>query len=111
MYYGLFAWLGLPAAGIRLMMINNMHRKRDVRSIPCAPTGHPEIDIILGGRNKGISMILTAGVDAFHQAVLAAGACGNGAPRLRPDHHPNYYGAFVFDPDRYNIEAVCRKAQ
>jgi hypothetical protein len=28
---------------------------------------------------------------------------------LRPDYHANYYGAFVFDPDGNNIEAVCHK--
>jgi len=29
---------------------------------------------------------------------------------LRPEYHANYYGAFVLDPDGYNIEAVCHKA-
>lgn len=48
-----------------------------------------------------------ATVDAFHAAALAAGGKDNGAPGLRPEYHPNYYGAFVFDPDGNNIEAVC----
>jgi len=48
-----------------------------------------------------------ASVDAFHKAALAAGGRDNGAPGLRPHYHPNYYGAFVFDPDGHNIEAVC----
>lgn len=46
-------------------------------------------------------------VDAFHRAGLAAGGIDNGAPGLRPHYHPNYYGAFIRDPDGYNIEAVC----
>jgi catechol 2,3-dioxygenase-like lactoylglutathione lyase family enzyme len=46
-------------------------------------------------------------VDAFHKAALAAGGRDNGAPGLRPHYHPNYYGAFVFDPDGHNLEAVC----
>jgi catechol 2,3-dioxygenase-like lactoylglutathione lyase family enzyme len=46
-------------------------------------------------------------VDAFYQAALAAGGKDNGAPGLRPHYHPNYYGAFVLDPDGHNIEAVC----
>jgi catechol 2,3-dioxygenase-like lactoylglutathione lyase family enzyme len=46
-------------------------------------------------------------VDAFHKAALAAGGRDNGAPGLRPHYHPNYYGAFVLDPDGHNIEAVC----
>jgi catechol 2,3-dioxygenase-like lactoylglutathione lyase family enzyme len=50
-------------------------------------------------------------VDAFHRAALAAGARDNGAPALRPNYHPHYYGAFVLDPDGYNIEAVCHQAE
>lgn len=46
-------------------------------------------------------------VDAFHRAALAAGARDNGAPGPRPQYHPNYYGAFVFDPDGNNVEVVC----
>lgn len=48
-----------------------------------------------------------ANVDAFHKAALAAGGRDNGAPGLRPHYHPDYYGAFVLDPDGHNIEAVC----
>lgn len=46
-------------------------------------------------------------VDAFHAAGIAAGGTDNGAPGLRVPYHPHYYAAFVFDPDGYNIEAVC----
>jgi catechol 2,3-dioxygenase-like lactoylglutathione lyase family enzyme len=46
-------------------------------------------------------------VDAFHRAALAAGGKDNGAPGLRPQYGPNYYAAFVLDPDGNNIEAVC----
>jgi catechol 2,3-dioxygenase-like lactoylglutathione lyase family enzyme len=48
-----------------------------------------------------------AAVDAFHAAALAAGGKDNGSPGLRPHYHPDYYGAFVLDPDGQNIEAVC----
>ncbi len=48
-----------------------------------------------------------AQVDAFHAAALAAGGEDNGAPGIRAEYHPNYYGAFVLDPDGHNIEAVC----
>jgi catechol 2,3-dioxygenase-like lactoylglutathione lyase family enzyme len=51
-----------------------------------------------------------AQVDDFHRAALAAGGRDNGAPGLRPHYHPNYYGAFVLDPDGHNIEAVCHTA-
>lgn len=52
-----------------------------------------------------------AEVDAFHQAAIAAGAEDNGAPGLRPIYHPDYYGAFVIDPEGHNIEAVCHKPE
>lgn len=45
-------------------------------------------------------------VRAFHAAALAAGGRDNGAPGLRPHYGPNYYAAFVYDPDGANIEAV-----
>jgi catechol 2,3-dioxygenase-like lactoylglutathione lyase family enzyme len=48
-----------------------------------------------------------AEVRAFHAAALAAGGRDNGGPGIRADYHPNYYGAFVYDPDGHNIEAVC----
>jgi catechol 2,3-dioxygenase-like lactoylglutathione lyase family enzyme len=48
-----------------------------------------------------------AAVDAFHRAALAAGGKDNGAPGIREYYHPNYYGAFVLDPDGNNVEAVC----
>jgi catechol 2,3-dioxygenase-like lactoylglutathione lyase family enzyme len=49
-------------------------------------------------------------VDAFFASALAAGGRDNGGPGLRPQYHANYYGAFVLDPDGYNIEAVCHAA-
>jgi len=50
-----------------------------------------------------------AAVDQFYLAALAAGGRDNGAPGLRPYYDPDYYGAFVLDPDGHNIEAVCRE--
>jgi catechol 2,3-dioxygenase-like lactoylglutathione lyase family enzyme len=49
-------------------------------------------------------------VEAFHAAAIAAGGRDNGAPGPRAHYHPNYYGAFVLDPDGHNIEAVCHDA-
>ena len=46
-------------------------------------------------------------VRRFHAAALAAGGKDNGAPGLRPNYHPDYYGAFVIGPDGHNVEAVC----
>ena len=51
-----------------------------------------------------------AEVDAFHAAAMGAGGRDNGAPGLRPEYHPGYYGAFVLDPDGHNLEAVIHTA-
>jgi catechol 2,3-dioxygenase-like lactoylglutathione lyase family enzyme len=50
-------------------------------------------------------------VDLFFSAALAAGGKDNGAPGIRAIYHPNYYGAFVIDPDGHNIEAVCHSPE
>jgi len=64
-----------------------------------------------GARGPGIHVAFTAAsraqVDAFHAAGLKAGGRDNGPPGLRPHYHPSYYGAFLFDPDGINVEAVC----
>ena len=64
------------------------------------PTG---IHIALSGADH-------AAVDAFYKAALGAGAADNGKPGLRTDYHPNYYAAFVIDPDGNNLETVCHVA-
>ena len=61
------------------------------------------------GTHVAFAVETRAEVDAFHEAALAAGGRDHGAPGLRPHYHPNYYGAFVLDPDGNNIEAVCHK--
>ncbi|RKN49578.1 VOC family protein [Micromonospora endolithica] len=46
-------------------------------------------------------------VRAFHDAAVAAGAEVLHAPKVWPEYHPTYFGAFVRDPDGNNVEAVC----
>jgi catechol 2,3-dioxygenase-like lactoylglutathione lyase family enzyme len=46
-------------------------------------------------------------VDHFHRAGLEAGGRDHGGPGLRTDYSPNYYAAFLLDPDGNNVEAVC----
>ena len=48
-----------------------------------------------------------ASVGDFHRAALAAGGRDNGAPGLRADYGPNYYAAYVVDPDGFRLEALC----
>ena len=47
-------------------------------------------------------------VNAFYRAAIDAGGKDNGEPGTREGHPPNYYCAFVLDPDGQNIEATCR---
>jgi catechol 2,3-dioxygenase-like lactoylglutathione lyase family enzyme len=49
-----------------------------------------------------------ATVERFYAEAIAAGGRDNGGPGLRPHYDPDYYGAFVLDPDGHNVEAVCR---
>jgi catechol 2,3-dioxygenase-like lactoylglutathione lyase family enzyme len=67
-----------------------------------------------GGRaapGNGTHICFNAGskeeVDAFHAKALAHGGTDEGKPGLRPEYMPNYYAAFVRDPDGHKIEAVC----
>ena len=60
----------------------------------------PQVHIAFGAANR-------AKVREFYAAAMAAGATDNGPPGIRAMYHPHYYGAFVLDPDRHNIEAVC----
>ncbi len=91
--------------------------------LPAAVTGHtdvagfgeppkPDFWISKGTPNTppvhvAFRAVSRAAVDAFYRAALEAGGRDNGAPGLRPHYHPDYYGAFVLDPDGHNIEAVC----
>jgi predicted lactoylglutathione lyase len=42
-------------------------------------------------------------VDRFYNEALQAGGQDNGSPGIRAQYHPDYYGAFVLDPDGHNI--------
>lgn len=63
------------------------------------------------GPDSGVHVAFTAEdrdtVDTFHATALEAGGTDNGGPGVREIYHPDYYGAFVLDPDGNNVEAVC----
>ncbi|MFG2192065.1 VOC family protein [Streptomyces sp. NPDC048639] len=52
-----------------------------------------------------------ATVHAFHEAATAAGAESLHEPRVWPEYHEHYFGAFVRDPDGNNVEAVCHRPE
>jgi catechol 2,3-dioxygenase-like lactoylglutathione lyase family enzyme len=47
-------------------------------------------------------------VDDFHATALAHGGSSEGAPGLRPHYNPDFYAAYVRDPDGNKVAAVCR---
>ncbi len=67
------------------------------------------------GPNREVHIAFTAPdvetVRAFHAAAVARGAEVLHEPRLWPEYHEAYYGAFVRDPDGNNVEAVCHRGQ
>jgi catechol 2,3-dioxygenase-like lactoylglutathione lyase family enzyme len=73
--------------------------------------GRPFLWIGTGTTPSRVHIALTAPsrniVDEFHNNGLTVGGRDNGAPGVRAYYHPNYYGAFILDPDGHNIEAVC----
>jgi catechol 2,3-dioxygenase-like lactoylglutathione lyase family enzyme len=66
------------------------------------------------GPNREVHVAFTApsvdSVRAFHAAAVELGAETLHEPRLWPEYHEHYYGAFVRDPDGNNLEAVCHTA-
>jgi catechol 2,3-dioxygenase-like lactoylglutathione lyase family enzyme len=66
------------------------------------------------GPNREIHVAFAAAdveaVKDFYQAALQLGAESLHAPRLWPEYHPGYFGAFVRDPDGNNVEAVFHGA-
>ncbi len=78
------------------------------------PEGKPEFWLgpcLEGEPNRENHIAFTAkdraGVRAFFEAAAALGAPVLNEPRVWPEYHANYYGAFVRDPDGNNDEAVC----
>lgn len=50
-------------------------------------------------------------VDEFYKSALENGGTDEGPPGPRPHYHPNYYGAYVRDPDGNKLQAVCHSAK
>jgi len=77
--------------------------------------GKPELWFGAGQKQNPVHIAFIADtreqVRAFHAAALAAGGTDNGPPGIREIYHPNYFGAFVLDPDGHNVEAVCHSPE
>jgi catechol 2,3-dioxygenase-like lactoylglutathione lyase family enzyme len=76
------------------------------------PPGRPIFSVVeakhaIDPRHVAFEAADRAAVDRFHAAGIATGAADHGAPGLREIYSPDYYGAFLIDPDGNNVEAVC----
>ena len=80
----------------------------------------PHPDFWIGPRTTGegfreahiaFTAVDRVAVRAFFEAAVSVGAQVLHEPRLRPEYHPHYYGAFVRDPDGNNVEAVCQSPE
>jgi predicted lactoylglutathione lyase len=69
--------------------------------IVATPSPIPKLHVAFRARSR-------SAVDAFYNEALAAGAKSNGSPGVRHQYDPQYYAAFVLDPDGHNVEAVFR---
>lgn len=62
------------------------------------------------GKARGFHLAFLApnveAIHAWYQKCLELGGRDNGAPGIRPEYHPGYYGAFIVDPDGWRIEAA-----
>jgi catechol 2,3-dioxygenase-like lactoylglutathione lyase family enzyme len=106
----------LAPLGFGPVMEVSKEQTGDYEGTGLGPAGRPQLWIGNGEAARGpmhIALVAEsrAAVDAFYHAALAAGGRDNGPPGLRPHYHPHYYGAFVFDPDGHNIEAVCHRPE
>jgi catechol 2,3-dioxygenase-like lactoylglutathione lyase family enzyme len=50
-------------------------------------------------------------VDEVHAIALANGGTCEGAPGLRPQYHPSYYGAYFRDPDGNKLCVACHRPE
>lgn len=105
----------LAALGLDIVMEVSAAQSGDRHHVGFGRDGKPSFWLTDGAPGPGGALHLAfvaasrAQVDAFHRAGLAAGGRDHGAPGLRAYYHPDYYAAFVLDPDGHNIEAVCHR--
>jgi catechol 2,3-dioxygenase-like lactoylglutathione lyase family enzyme len=103
-YDAVFAPLGYKRIMERGVVIGYGRDRKPSFWLGPLATGEPELN-----REIHIAFVAPdrATVRAFFDAAVAHGAEVLHEPRVWPEYHPNYYGAFVRDPDGNNVEAVC----
>jgi catechol 2,3-dioxygenase-like lactoylglutathione lyase family enzyme len=88
---------------------------RDDNGAGFGPPGAPALWLYRDTRHQGAGTHVAfraadqGAVDRFHKEGLKAGGRDHGHPGVREDYSPNYYAAFLLDPDGNNVEAVWMK--
>lgn len=98
----------LPILGLRLLKATDESADYGVSAVLFSL--ETPVDGKPASAGNGTHIAFDAGgrvpVDEFYAAALRHGGTDGAAPGLRPEYDPNYYGAFVFDPDGNKVEAV-----
>lgn len=98
----------LGVLGLRLLKASDKSADYGVSSVLFSL--ETPVDGAAASAGNGVHIAFAAGaramVDEFHRVALQHGGTDAGAPGLRPQYDPNYYGAFVLDPDGNKVEAV-----
>ena len=98
----------LSVLGLRLLQASDESADYGVSSVLFSL--ETPVDGMPASAGNGVHIAFAAGgratVDEFHRVALQHGGVDAGAPGLRPQYDPNYYGAFVLDPDGNKVEAV-----
>jgi catechol 2,3-dioxygenase-like lactoylglutathione lyase family enzyme len=99
--------------GAALAPLGHVLASRDAAGAGLGPPGEPALwlysakDAVGPGVHVAFRAADRGAVDRFHADGLAAGGTDHGRPGPRADYGPNYYAAFLLDPDGNNVEAVC----
>ncbi len=110
-YDAVLGVLGYPRVYRRPDSIGYGERMRGPDALPYISVYLTRGTFVPDNRHWAFRAADPAAVRAFHAAALAHGGNDDGPPGLRPNYHPDYYGAFVRDPDGNRIEAVTHRRE
>lgn len=109
-YDAVLAPLGVPRVNRRERSVGYGERP-DADGGPCYLSVYLSINVVADNRHWCFRAPSRAAVRAFHHAALAQGGTDDGPPGLRAIYGPDYYAAFVRDPDGNRLEAVTRQPE
>lgn len=110
-YDAVLGALGYPRVNRRPQAIGYGERDRSPDAPPYISVYLCTAELVPDNRHWAFRAPSRAAVRAFHAAALEHGGRDDGPPGLRAHYHPDYYGAFVRDPDGNRIEAVTHQRE